>query len=264
MKKRKCIKKWFAKTKIILVAASGILVFLVSTVIPLFRRDMLPSFNPAALVDISVRLFSDEPTTVYQNIKDGIVYCKDQVFLSLRVSNKSEYPLTIEDVILSFSRREYGSFDKNSWQQNPVYTGGADAYYSAFGIYIQKSYPQGRRFVFRSAKIIDVDQSSYRQVVYKIPPFETDYIPVVIRYMPFVSDDSVEQRLEGLVLEFVSKCILRGKQFLVTSASPVQVLFISEQISREIDETFENEHILDAEALYSPTQEYWREYEQKK
>jgi len=243
----------FSRGKVFAVAIAAILAFLVATGIPLFRNTVLPAISPTTMIGLKIQLMTEIGTYLKRNLNDGLIYSGGNVSMTFRISNNSDYPLTIENIIMTATERPYHLSPSSPWQNDYVYQGGADVIYNAFVIKIGYTRGSCRIPMFVGAALgPNAELSRYRKIVHRIPPHETEYIPFVVE-----CSDDVLKRLAagtalGYVLQFDLKCVLKGKAFTLSRPSPVNVIIVAGSLPEaKYSDSGSNEMMLSEEYTYS-------------
>ena len=190
--------------------------------IPLYRKELQPTIDPSSLLEIKVHLLGDYGTVLQKNLVDGLIYDEKEVAIVLRVSNKSEYPITIEDVVLKFVQKTYTNIDESEWIFGHVYTAGADVEYDLFVLDVSENDLNFPVSVFKFGRGLDI--SKYMKIVYKIPPFETEYIPFVVRYTGVFPQENNPEGAQGFLINLDVILIVKGKESKISGKSPVHIL----------------------------------------
>jgi len=240
-------RQWSAKARILVVGVAALIGFLSANLIPLYRSEIEPRFLQDEIIESVIRIVGDTPNYYVRNKNDGTVYAVDYVDLVLRITNKSQYPVTVDRIIMKPSWNEYSDNTKSNWEYERVYTGGAEILYESFGVEFSPSsiIPVN---ILHKAAFSGNENAKFRTLVYHIPPYETEYIFFL------VSPDKIpEFAIGGFNFDFEVGFVVKGQEGINSINSPVGVALgvLEEEIRQHDNSTESAEDILKQEWLYS-------------
>ncbi len=215
-------RKWLASGRAFVLIAAGVLAFSVSTLVPLLRKEIAPAFFTKEIIDVDLRVIGDYSHVYVRNKRDGIVYARESLPAVLRISSKSEFPVTIDNIFLEFRHQDYPDFNIDDWESDYVYYGGADVQYETFFVKLSDADQSPISILSRASFGMSGGGSSNRFLIYKIPPYETEYVFFWLEYSSLGREDWSGPF--GLILSLSVDFMIKGNSATQEIDSPVHLL----------------------------------------
>jgi hypothetical protein len=179
-------------------------------------------------VTVGLQYIGDEPVTLWRNKSDGQIFAEGSMKFILRVSNNSEYPLTVDDVIVSTSDRPYTPFSAPEWEYDYLYMAGADVVYEAAIVNVCTAASHKRRAFINPSYGESEVLAKFRKVAYLIPPHQTEYVVLDIHCYAAEDETPAVNVAIGKRLTFEPIFILKGNEFSRTIPSQIGLLHIDD------------------------------------
>jgi hypothetical protein len=212
--------------KAVLIAVGGLIGFLLTSALPLLRKEVLPAIDPKSLVHVTVKYNGDEGRNLWRNRHDHRVFAEGNAGFVFRVSNNSDFQVTLEDLRVRASEIYYLNASKGLWEGGWYYLSGADVIYDSVTIDLCDGGALNRS-AFARVEIgkNDNDLSKFRKVVHVIPPHESEYVLITVACNANVMDTRLDlENRRGVLLRFEPVLVMNGREFTLTLQSPVHVL----------------------------------------
>ncbi|MEM7049103.1 MAG: SPOR domain-containing protein [Acidobacteriota bacterium] len=216
-------KSWLASGRALVLIAAGVLAFAVSTLVPLLRNEVAPILFTEALVDVEFRVLGDEGGRSYvRHKRDGTIYSLSTLDARIRISSKSEFPISVDNVQLYFQRIDYENSTIEDWESEYVYYGGAEAEYDKLRVELEASDRSPVNLLTRTTRRFPDQDAPGTAIVYKLAPYETEYIFLRLSY-----EQSEEEPLRaplGLLLDLRVNYVVKGQTASRKLEVPVNLL----------------------------------------
>lgn len=214
-----------------LAGATATFTFFFTVLLPTTRKEIIPIISPPALVKVDASIITDTGTVNWLESNNSPKKLMiGSLPIRLKITNLSEYPLIVEEILLHFSNLnpnrhgfDYVQPPLDTWIPKREYTGGAEASYNLYSITLPLS-KAGTRSLFADSDMgLGEEISKFKNVYYRIPPSDSDVIGVELTL-----EDSEE--IEAVYeLSFEIKCTSRGNNFTYNYVPPYNLILMSSE-----------------------------------
>jgi hypothetical protein len=212
-----------ASAKVLLIAFGSLAAFVLTVALPFYRKELVPAIDPSSLVKVKVEYNGDEGRNLWQNRTDGLIFAEGSGGFVLRVSNISDFELTLEDLLIKPTERVYPATRTGLWEGGWYYVSGADVLYESLYVDVCAGGVRTRR-AFALGRIGENDDlARFRRVIHTIPPHETEYVLLTVGCSATRNEEHSPLR-RAAILKFEPLFVLEGREFTVSLDSPVHVL----------------------------------------
>lgn len=226
-------RTWLRLILPFIVGAAATFTFVFTVFLPTYKKEIVPAISPESVIKVNVSLITDTRTVYWlSNNQVDKKIAIQSLPMYLKISNISEHPLVIEDILVRFKDRyqDIGGLTGitpplNTWKAEREYTGAAEASYNVYALKVPHP-PVAARSVITDAEPIPEEVSKHKKVYYRIPANDTDLIGIEFNAEEqYPSDESNYEALYDITFEI--KGITQGREFSYTYSCPYSLILIT-------------------------------------